>query len=89
MKRKRRHADVRPVQDVFERTMVELCRDLGYHRRYRPAEIDLIVRSGVEAFASTVEELGDMVEAEEWDEIAALATQTETRRALRAMRGLA
>lgn len=76
--------------DAFEGAVVALCREMGYHRRYRPTEIDHIVRGvTTEDLASTLEELAGYVEREDWVELEAMAARERTRRDLAAMRGRA
>jgi hypothetical protein len=87
MKRKRPKPPTSPTVGVvpkFERTLVELCREMGYHRRYTPVEIDRIICSiTTEDFAGTLEELGTLIEREDWDALVQLAARERTRRMIR------
>ena len=87
MKRRRPKPPTSPTVGVmpkFERTLVELCREMGYHRRYTPVEIDRIIRGiTTEDFEGTIDEFGALIEREDWDELVQLATRERTMRMIR------
>jgi hypothetical protein len=68
---------------VFEKAMVALSRDHNIHRRFKPQDIDRIVQACLPEFASTLEELSIYIENEDWDALVQMATQEQTRRAIR------
>ena len=73
--------DIRPI---FEKTLVAICRERRMHRRFTPADIDRIV-SGIttDDVAAILEEYAGYIEREDWDAIVQMATQEQTRRAIR------
>jgi chaperonin GroEL (HSP60 family) len=75
---------LKDVTQVFEKAMVALSRDHNIHRRFKPQDIDRIVQACLPEFASTLEELSIYIENEDWDALVAMASQEQTRRAIRA-----
>lgn len=74
--------DIRPI---FEKTLVAICRERRMHRRFTPADIDRIVSSvTTDDVAAILEEYAGYIEREDWDAIVQMATQEQTRRAIRA-----
>ena len=76
---------LKDIAPVFERTIVAICRERRMHRRFRPADIDRIV-SGIttDDVAATLEEFAGYIEREDWDALVQMASQEQTRRAIRA-----
>jgi hypothetical protein len=72
-------SDTADAMEVFERTVIAMCRERG-HQRYTPKEIDETVRRAVDDFAGSLEELADYIEREDWDALEMLAKQTQTLR---------
>jgi chaperonin GroEL (HSP60 family) len=84
-RKKQRLPDV-PTTDatqLFESTIVSLCRDHNVHRRFKPQDIDRIVKACVAEYASTLEEFSEYIENEDWDALVQMASQEQTRRAIR------
>ena len=75
---------LKDVTQVFEKAIVALSRDHNIHRRFKPQDIDRIVQAGVAEYASTLEEFSEYIEREDWDALVAMASQEQTRRAIRA-----
>lgn len=73
------------ARDVFERTVIAMCRERGLHRRLSPGDIGNIVEAMTDEFAGTLDELESFVSREEWDEIHALAQRERTMAAARCM----
>lgn len=75
---------LKDIAPMFEQTIVAICRERRMHRRFRAADIDRIV-SGIttDDVAATLEEFAGYIEREDWDTIVAMATQEQTRRAIR------
>jgi hypothetical protein len=84
VKRKRARVPTTDATELFESTVVALCRDHNVHRRFKPQDIDRIVQTCVAEYAGTLEELSIYIENEDWDAIVQLATQEQTRKAIRA-----
>jgi hypothetical protein len=85
-RKKQRLPDV-PTTDatqLFESTIVAMCRDHNVHRRFKPQDIDRIVQTCVAEYASTLEEFSEYIENEDWDALVQMASQEQTRRAIRA-----
>ena len=74
---------LKDVTQVFERAMVALSRDHNVHRRFKPQDIDRIVKACVAEYASTLEEFSGYIENEDWDALVQMASQEQTRRAIR------
>ena len=74
---------LKDVTQVFESTIVSLCRDHNVHRRFKPQDIDRIVQTCVAEYASTLEEFSEYIENENWDALVQMASQEQTRRAIR------
>lgn len=74
------------AKDVFESTVVELCKEARCHRRFSPSDIDVIVVELVAEFATTLEEFSIFLEREDWDGLCALAAQERTMEMLRGRR---
>ena len=74
---------LKDVTQVFEKTMVALSRDHNIHRRFKPQDIDRIVQACLPEFASTLEEFSEYIENEDWDALVQMASQEQTRRAIR------
>ena len=84
-RKKQRLPDV-PTTDatqLFENTIVAMCRDHNVHRRFKPQDIDRIVKTCVAEYASTLEEFSEYIENEDWDALVQMASQEQTRRAIR------
>jgi chaperonin GroEL (HSP60 family) len=75
---------LKDVTQVFEKAMVALSRDHNVHRRFKPQDIDRIVKACLPEFTATLEELSEYIEREDWDAIVQMASQEQTRRAIRA-----
>ena len=75
---------LKDVTQVFEKAMVALSRDHNVHRRFKPQDIDRIVKACVAEYASTLEEFSEYIENEDWDALVQMASQEQTRRAIRA-----
>ena len=75
---------LKDVTQVFEKAMVTLSRDHNIHRRFKPQDIDRIVQTCVAEYASTLEEFSEYIEREDWDALVQMASQEQTRRAIRA-----
>ena len=75
---------LKDVTQVFEKAMVALSRDHNIHRRFKPQDIDRIVQACVAEYASTLEEFSEYIENEDWDALVQMASQEQTRRAIRA-----
>ena len=88
MKRKKQRppdgVTLKDVTRVFEKSVVALCRDHNMHRRFKPQDIDRIVQTCVAEYASTLEEFSEYIENEDWDALVQMASQEQTRRAIRA-----
>lgn len=90
MKRKKARTPTVSMSEKFERTLVLMCREMGYHRRFKPVEIDYIIHGvTTEDIEGVLEEFVGYVEVEDWDELDALAKQEQTRRMMRVVRGIA
>jgi hypothetical protein len=74
---------LKDVTQVFESTIVSLCRDHNVHRRFKPQDIDRIVQTCVAEYAGTLEEFAGYIENEDWDALVQMASQEQTRRAIR------
>jgi chaperonin GroEL (HSP60 family) len=74
---------LKDVTQVFEKAMVALSRDHNVHRRFKPQDIDRIVKACLPEFAATLEELSEYIEREDWDALVQMASQEQTRRAIR------
>ena len=74
---------LKDVTQVFEKAMVALSRDHNVHRRFKPQDIDRIVKACVAEYASTLEEFSEYIEREDWDALVQMASQEQTRRAIR------
>lgn len=74
---------LKDVTQVFEKAMVALSRDHNVHRRFKPQDIDRIVQACLPEFAATLEELSEYIENEDWDALVQMASQEQTRRAIR------
>jgi hypothetical protein len=73
--------DIRPI---FEKTLVAICREHRMHRRFTPADIDRIVSSvTTDDVAAILEEYAGYIENEDWDALVQMASQEQTRRAIR------
>ena len=87
MKRKKQRppdgVTLKDVTRVFEKSVVALCRDHNMHRRFKPQDIDRIVQTCVAEYASTLEEFSEYIENEDWDALVQMASQEQTRRAIR------
>jgi hypothetical protein len=75
---------LKDVPEVFEKTLVALSRDHNIQRRLKVADIDRLLDCLLSEFAGTLEELSIYIENEDWDAIVQLATQEQTRKAIRA-----
>ena len=76
---------LKDIAPIFERTIVAICRERRMHRRFTPADIDRIVSSvTTDDVAAILEEFAGYIEREDWDAIVQMATQEQTRRAIRA-----
>ena len=75
--------DLLDARDLFERTLIVLCREHRLGDRLSPDDIEGVVDSMVGAFPGTVAELAGLVDREEWDEISALAARERTMKNLR------
>lgn len=82
-KRKRARVPTTDATELFESTVVSLCRDHNVHRRFKPQDIDRIVQTCVAEYAGTLEEFSEYIEREDWDTIVQMAAQEQTRRAIR------
>ena len=75
---------LKDIAPIFERTIVAICRERRMHRRFRAAEIDRIICAvTTDDVAATLEELSEYIENEDWDAIVQMASQEQTRRAIR------
>jgi len=74
---------LKDVTQVFEKAMVALSRDHNIHRRFKPQDIDRIVQTCVAEYAGTLEEFSEYIENEDWDALVQMASQEQTRRAIR------
>ena len=74
---------LKDVTQVFEKAMVALSRDHNIHRRFKPQDIDRIVQTCVAEYAGTLEEFAGYIENEDWDALVQMASQEQTRRAIR------
>ena len=75
---------LKDIVPIFERTIVAICRERRMHRRFTPADIDRIVSSvTTDDVAAILEEYAGYIEREDWDAIVQMATQEQTRRAIR------
>ena len=84
-KRKRARVPTTDATELFESTVVALCRDHNIHRRLpRPDDIDKVVKTLVAEYAATLEEFSEYIENEDWDELVRMASQEQTRKAIRA-----
>lgn len=85
---KTKHSCVLTVdaRDVFQRTVVAMCREVGLQRRLSPVDIDAVVRDLVADFAGTLEEFSEYIEREDWDGLASLAARERTMAQLRSIR---
>jgi hypothetical protein len=82
-KRKRARVPTTDATKLFESTVVALCRDHNVHRRFKPQDIDRIVQTCVAEYAGTLEEFSEYIENEDWDALVCMASQEQTRRAIR------
>lgn len=82
-KTKRKRVPTTDATRLFEKTVVSMCREKNLQNRFTPAEIDMVIQPMVREFANTLEEFSEYIEAEDWDGLAALAAQEQTRRILR------
>ena len=75
---------LKDVTQVFEKAVVALSRDHNIHRRLpRPDDIDKVVKTLVAEYAATLEEFSEYIENEDWDALVQMASQEQTRRAIR------
>jgi hypothetical protein len=75
---------LKDVAPMFERTIVSVCREMGYHRRFTPVEIDRIICSiTTDDVAAILEEFAGYIEREDWDGLVQLATRERTMRMIR------
>lgn len=75
---------LKDIAPIFERTIVAICRERRMHRRFTPADIDRIVSSvTTDDVVAILEEYAGYIEREDWDAIVQMATQEQTRRAIR------
>ena len=76
---------LKDIAPIFERTIVAICRERRMHRRFTPADIDRIVSSvTTDDVAAILEEFAGYIEREDWDALVQMASQEQTRRAIRA-----
>ena len=76
---------LKDIVPIFERTIVAICRERRMHRRFTTADIDSIVSSvTTDDVAATLEEFAGYIEREDWDALVQMASQEQTRRAIRA-----
>ena len=69
---------LKDITPIFERTIVAM------HRRFTPADIDRIVSSvTTDDVAAILEEYAGYIEREDWDALVQMASQEQTRRAIR------
>ena len=71
------------LMETFERVCVEMGKPFARRYRWRRAEADATVALMCDSFADSVQELADLIEAEDWDTLVALARQEQTRRMIR------
>ena len=75
-----------PTKDIipiFERTCIDMGKVESRSLRMTRAEADVTVERMLGMFAESVQELADLIEAEDWDAIYALARQEQTRKMIR------
>lgn len=75
-----------PTKDlipIFERTCIDMGKVESRALRMTRAESDVTVERMLGMFAESVQELADLIEAEDWDAIYALARQEQTRKMIR------
>ena len=75
-----------PTKDIvpiFERTCIDMGSVQSRALRMTRHEADVTVERMLEVFADSVQELADLIEAEDWDAIYALARQEQTRKMIR------
>ncbi len=82
-KRKGARVPTTDATKLFESTIVAMCRDHNVHRRFKAEDIDRIVQSCVAEYAATLEEFSEYIEREDWDALVQMASQEQTRRAIR------
>ena len=75
-----------PTKDIvpiFERTCIDMGKVESRALRMTRAESDVTVERMLDTFGETLQELADLIEAEDWDAIYALARQEQTRKMIR------
>ena len=75
-----------PTKDIipiFERTCIDMGKVESRALRMTRAESDVTVNRMLDTFGETLQELADLIEAEDWDAIYALAKQEQTRKMIR------
>ena len=68
---------------IFERTCIDMGSVTSRALRMTRHEADVTVERMLGMFAESVQELADLIEAEDWDTLVALARQEQTRRMIR------
>ena len=75
-----------PTKDlipIFEAQCIDMGSVTSRALRMTRAESDVTVERMLEVFADSVQALADLIEAEDWDAIYALARQEQTRKMIR------
>lgn len=75
-----------PTKDIvpiFERTCIDMGSVTSRALRMTRHESDVTVERMLDTFGETLQELADLIEAEDWDAIYALAKQEQTRKMIR------
>jgi len=75
-----------PTKDIipiFEAQCIDMGSVQSRALRMTRREADVTVEQMLEVFADSVQELADLIEAEDWDAIYALAKQEQTRKMIR------
>lgn len=78
-----------PTKDlvpIFEAQCIDMGKVESRALRMTQHEADVTVERMLGMFAESVQELADLIEAEDWDTLVALARQEQTRKMIRGLR---
>ena len=78
-----------PTKDlvpIFEAQCIDMGKVEARRLRMTKDEADVTVKQMLGTFGETVQALADLIEAEDWDTLVALARQEQTRKMIRGLR---
>ena len=78
-----------PTKDlvlIFEAQCIDMGKVESRRLRMTKDEADVTVKQMLGMFGETVQALADLIEAEDWDTLVALARQEQTRKMIRGLR---